>query len=216
MTSAATRRGLAYGAIAAQLVFIGGWLLGGAIEGHGYSPGRHDVSDLGALTAHHVPLALVTLGVSGALTAVFALGAVAPLFGMTSGALSALSLVSLDSASDSLFRLDCRAADAGCSMSDAAHSWHGKVHVVVFVFAAIATAIAPFVLARRMRVVDGWQDFARPTQVFGLLFIVGMMLTGATSETDIAGWTQRGLILFTCAGVCALAWRTSQWRASSS
>jgi MYXO-CTERM domain-containing protein len=209
VTTAITRRNLSYAAIAAQLVFIGGWLVGGAIEGHGYSAGRHDVSDLGALTAHHVPLALVTLLLSGLLTAAFALGALRPAFG-AAGALVALSLVSLDNTSDAFFRLDCRAADAGCSMSDAASSWHGKVHIAVFALAALATVAAPFLLARRMRTLDAWRDFARKTQLFGVAFIVGLVLTAATAETDIAGWTQRGLILFTCAGMCALAWKTAE------
>src|SRR5258708_21765517 len=31
---------LASGAIAAQVLFVAGWLVGGAIEGHGYSPAR--------------------------------------------------------------------------------------------------------------------------------------------------------------------------------
>ena len=44
---------LAIAAVAAQVLFVGGWLIGGAIEGHGYSAGRHDISDLTALTAHH-------------------------------------------------------------------------------------------------------------------------------------------------------------------
>ena len=59
---------LAWAAIAAEVVFVAGWLVLGAIEGHGYSPGRHDISDLGAPTAHHVWLNALTLLISGALT----------------------------------------------------------------------------------------------------------------------------------------------------
>ena len=59
---------LAWAAIAAQVVFVAGWLVLGAIEGHGYSTGRHDISDLGAPTAHHVWLNALTLLISGALT----------------------------------------------------------------------------------------------------------------------------------------------------
>src|SRR2546430_17718499 len=70
---------LAIVAIVGQVLFIGGWLLGGAIEGHGYSAGRHDISDLTALTAHHATFNRATLLVSGLLTAAFALWALRPL-----------------------------------------------------------------------------------------------------------------------------------------
>jgi hypothetical protein len=93
---------LAWGAIAAQALFVGGWLVYGAIEGHGYSFGRHDISDLGALTAHHVWLNLPTLGISGALTVLFAIFALRPalmqadLKQPVSAWLVALSLPALD------------------------------------------------------------------------------------------------------------------------
>jgi hypothetical protein len=72
---------LAVAAVAAQVLFVAGWLVGGAIEGHGYAPGRHDISDLGALTAHHAWLSQVTGGTAGALTIAFALFALRPIFG---------------------------------------------------------------------------------------------------------------------------------------
>ena len=75
-------RRLAWGAIVAQLVFVGSWLVGGVIERHGYSVASDDISDLGALTAHHPTLVLVAFGISGALTIAFALGAVRPALGL--------------------------------------------------------------------------------------------------------------------------------------
>jgi len=200
------RRNLALAAIAGQIVFIVGWIVGGAIEGHGYSFARHDISDLGALTAHHAPLYFAICAIGGLATMAFALGALAPTLGL-GGVLLALSLPSLDTASDTFMRLDCRAADHGCSMSDAASSWHGKAHIVFFIVAALFTIAAPFVLAARMRVVDGWRDFARPTRIFGIVFVVALLLTGATTDTSIGGLAQRVVIVYTCAGVCALAWR---------
>jgi hypothetical protein len=208
-----TRRNLALAAITGQIVFVLGWILGGAIEGHGYSFARHDISDLGALTAHHAPLYFVICAIGGVSTMVFALGALGPALavrgrGIALGAvLLALSLPSLDTLSDTTFRLDCRAADSGCSMSDAAASWHGKAHIIFFVVAALFSVAAPFVLAARMRVLDGWSDLARPTRSFGFVFVVGLLLTGATTGTSVAGLAQRVVIVYTCAGVCALAWR---------
>src|SRR5436190_8947273 len=148
---------LAFGAIAAQVLFVGGWLIGGAIEGHGYSAGRDDISDLTALTAHYATFNRATLLVSGLLTAAFALWSLRPSLTVpgrgvpVSALLVAVSLPALDNLSDAFLRLDCRVADAGCSSSVAASSWHGTVHVVAFVVAAIPTLIAPFALSHRMR-----------------------------------------------------------------
>ena len=42
---------LAWGAVAGMVVFNLGWLVAGALQSGGYSVARHDISDLGALTA---------------------------------------------------------------------------------------------------------------------------------------------------------------------
>lgn len=190
---------------------MAGWLILGLVEGGGYSPGRHDVSDLSAIGADHVAAMLAVTGVSGALTMAFALGALRPALKMPGkrGAIAAwlvaLSLLSLDNLSDLFFRLDCRAADAGCTMAAATASWHGKLHVIVFAIAVVPTIAAPFVLARRMRELPDWQRFAGPTRLFGGAVIVGLVITAASSGTDIQGWTQRALIVFCCAGLAVLA-----------
>jgi hypothetical membrane protein len=204
---------LAWAAIAAQLVFIAGWLVLGAIEGHGYSPGRHDISDLGAPTAHHVWLNALTLLISGALTIAFAVLALRPALTQAelkqpvSAWLVALSLPALDNLSDVFFRLDCRAADSGCTASQAASSWHGKIHVIVAVIAALATLIAPFALAYRMRRLDAWQDLARPTLVFGILVIVSLAAAIALNGTGAQGWSQRVAAVLVTSGIVMLAVR---------
>ena len=199
--------------IAAQLLFVGGMLILGAIEGHGYSAGRHDVSDLGALTAHHATAERLIVGIAGAVTIAFALLVLRPSLRTTGGRepvgpwLVALSLPGLDTMSDAFFRLDCRAADTGCTMAEATASWHGKAHIACFVIAALATVAAPFVLAHRMRRVDGWQDVAVPTRIFGVLTIVALAVTAASTGTAAQGWTQRGSIVLVALGIGALAWR---------
>jgi hypothetical protein len=215
MTENAARRTalLAIAAIAAQVLFIAGWVVVGAAEGHGYSAGRHDVSDLGALTAHHATASRLTEGIAGAVTIAFALLALRPSLRTADGRgalgawLVALSLPGFDTMSDAFFRLDCRAADAGCTTAEAAASWHGKAHFACFVVAALATVAAPFVLSHRMRAVDGWRDLARPTWIFGILVIVVLVATGATTGTAAQGWTQRGAIVVVSSGVALLAWR---------
>ena len=203
-------RRLAWGAVAAQVIFVGGWLVLGAVEGHGYSPMRHDISDLAALTAHHAGAARATLLVSGALTAAFALGVVRPIFGTAAGALLALSLPSLDNLTDPLFRLNCRAADAGCTMSRATSSWHGTMHLVMFGIAAIPTLVVPFVLARRMRATSGWRDWAARTKTFGFVSIALFVAGAATQNTGVQGLLQRILATFVTAGVAVLALRVAR------
>ena len=212
-TAVRHRSWLAWAVIAAQLLFLGGMLVLGAIEGHGYSAGRHDISDLGALTAHHATAARLIVGIAGAVTIAFALLVLRPSLRSAAGRepvgtwLVALSLPGFDTMSDAFFRLDCRAADTGCTMAEATASWHGKAHIACFVIAALATVAAPFVLAHRMRRVDGWQDLAVPTRIFGVLTIVALAVTGASTGTAAQGWTQRGAIVLVALGIGALAWR---------
>jgi hypothetical protein len=204
---------LAWAAVVGQIVFLTGWLVLGALEGHGYSPGRDDISDLGAPTAQHVAWNSLSLGISAILSAAFAIGALAPALRVPGkraavGAwLVALSLVSLDNLSDVFFHVDCRAADAGCTPDQAFASWHGKIHLIVFVVAAVATVAAPFALAYRMRIVDGWKDLARPTRVFGAVLVVGLIVNLVLADGPIQGWAQRGLCLFVVFGIVSLARR---------
>jgi len=206
-----TVKTLAWSAAGAQALFVGGWLVGGAIEGHGYSAGRHDISDLTALTAHHAMFNRATLLVSGILTAAFALWALRPsltspdLRVPISAWLVALSLPSLDNLSDVFFRLDCRAADAGCSASHASASWHGKAHLVMFAIAAAATVVAPFALAHRMQRLDGWRSVARPTRLFGVLIVAALLAAGALGGTAAQGTSQRIAATLIPLGIVGLA-----------
>ncbi|MBV9932719.1 MAG: DUF998 domain-containing protein [Actinobacteria bacterium] len=202
---------LAVGAVAAQVLFIGGVFVIGAIEGHGYRPGRHDVSDLGALTAHHAAVWQAVVAISGALTIAFAIGALRPaltranLGPALSAWLVALSLPALDNLGDTFFRLDCRMADAGCTSAAATTSWHAKMHVIVFFVALLPTLVAPFALARRMARLDDWRELARPARIFGLAVVATLALTVVTSGSDVQGWTQRLAIVTVCTGIAALA-----------
>jgi hypothetical protein len=207
---------LAGAAIAGQLLFVAGWLVLGMVEGHGFSAGRHDVSDLGALTARYATVSRLTEGIGGALTIAFAILVLRPCLrsagrtGTVGAWLVAASLPALDTMSDAFFRLDCRAADAGCTTAEATASWHGKAHLVCFAVAALASVAAPFVLSRAMRKVEGWQDLARPTRIFGIVLIVALAVTGATTGTAVQGWTQRGAIVLVALGISSLAWRVLQ------
>jgi hypothetical protein len=103
----------------------GRWLLAGTMQTGGYSAASHDVSDLGALTEQSPLVMLTAQGIAGALTIAFALLALQPALAVPGrraalGAwLLAASLMGLDNLSDAFFRLDCRAADPGCTAAAA-------------------------------------------------------------------------------------------------
>ncbi len=204
---------LVWGAIAGVVVFNLGWFLAGALQAGGYSVARHDVSDLAALTAQYPWVMLTAQGIAGALAVLFALVVLRPALavpdrGTALGAcLLAASLMGLDNLSDAFFRLDCRAADPGCTVTAAAGSWHGTIHLAVGVISAIATVAAPFALAARMRRADGWRDLARPSVLFGLLFLAVLVGSAALERKTGGGYLQRAAIVLLSAGVVTLALR---------
>jgi hypothetical protein len=204
---------LAWGAIAGVLTFDLGWLLAEAVQGDGYSVASHDVSDLAALTARSAWLMLIAQAIAGTLIILFALFALRPALavsgrGQALGAwLLAASLMGVDNLSDTFFRLDCRAADPGCTATAAASSWHGKVHLAVGLLSGIATIALPFVLAARMRHVDGWRDLARPTVVAGSLLVAVLVAYVPFEGRTGGGYLQRAAIVLFSAGVVALALR---------
>ena len=204
---------LAWGAIGGVVVFNLGWLLAGALQGDGYSVASHDVSDLGALTARSPWVMLTAQGIAGTLIIAFALFALRPALavpgrGTALGAwLLAASLIGLDNLSDVLFRLDCRAADPGCTMAAAASSWHGRVHLAVGLLSGIAMIAAPFVLAARMRQADGWRDLARPTILAGSLLVAVLAAYVALEGRTGGGYLQRAAIVLVSVGVVTLALR---------
>lgn len=203
---------LAWGVIVGVVVFNIGWLVAGALERRGYSVASDDVSDLTALTARYPWVLMISTGIAGATTILFAIFALRPALavpgrGDALGAwLLAASLMGLDNLSDAFFRLDCRAADAGCSSSSAMSSWHGKVHVIVGTAAAVATIAAPFFLSARMRRTDNWRDLARPTFVFGLVFLAVLIIYAALGGKG-GGYLQRAAIVLLSVGVVSLALR---------
>ncbi len=204
---------LATAAALGQAAFIGAWFVLGLIEGHGYSPAEDNISDLGAPTAHHVGWWLTAGAVSGVATIAFALWALRPALDLpgkraAAGAwLVAISLPAIDNVGDTFFRLDCRAADAGCTAARSMASWHGKAHGIVFVVALLPTLVAPFALAHRMKELPAWRDLVRPARGYGVVFVAGVVLAIVTTGSGVQGWTQRFLTTLVPLGVVALALR---------
>lgn len=214
MTSANTLdRVLAVGAIAGQLLVTAAWLIGETLQTGGYSVARHDISDLGALTADRPWVILIGQGVSGALTMAFALFALRRALaavghhGPVSAWLVALSAAGLDDLSDAFFRLDCRAADVGCTEVVATSSWPGAIHGIVGSVTFAILVIAPFALARRMRLVPAWRSLAWPALGYGVLLAAAVAVFVALSISAAGGYAQRAVALLGSVGVIALALR---------
>jgi len=205
-------RWLAWGAIAAQVVFTGGWLLGDALQDAPYSAARDPISDLGALTAQHAWVILTAQGIAGALTIAFAIGALRPAMAVAGRRaaigpwLVAGSILGLDNLSDAFFRLDCRVADPDCAAIWIA-SWHAEVHDVAAVIGVALAVAAPFALARRMRLAAAWRDRAGPALAFGVVFALVAAGYVALTGSDGSGYAQRALVVIGSAGVVLLALR---------
>ena len=89
-------------------------------------------------------------------------------------------------------------------------SWHGTMHVAVFVVAAVATVAAPFALASRMRLSDSWRDLAGRARAFGFVTIGLLAVTAATVGTPVQGLTQRFAATVISLGIVVLAWRVAR------
>ena len=210
---AARARTLSGAAVIAPVVFIAGWSAASALQDPAYSSARHDISDLGALTARYPWVMLVTGGITGLVTILFALFALRPSLRVpghrdaTSAWLAAASLMGLDNLGDAFFRLDCRTADVGCTSAAQAASWHGTMHIVVAFVAVLATVAMPFALARRMRLVEGWPDLAPRAVAFGIAFFVLLVLYVLQEGKLYAGYTQRAMTVVLAIGMIAVARR---------
>jgi hypothetical protein len=158
---------------------------------------------------------LVPQGLGGILTIAFAIGAlrltlkVAGHRSPISAWLVALSLLGLDNISDPIFRLPCRTIDPGCTDAMVTANFGGMMHLLIGMVTGSLTLIAPFALARRMRLLANWRDLASSTTAFGAglcaLFSVYVGLPGGYGP----GYAQRAVALFLAGGMVVLAQRVS-------
>ena len=155
----------------------------------------------------------VAQGLAGALTIAFALGALRPALrersqrGVLGAWLVALSLLGLDNLSDAFIRLDCRAADPGCTAAAATTTWHGLAHAIIGGMTALLSAAAPFALGWRMRRLQAWRDLATAMFVLGALATLALAAHVALSGGYGRGYAQRALLLVSSTGVLVLARR---------
>ena len=156
-------------------VFTFGWLVGGLAQPASYDWTRHDISDLGALTADQ-PWIYNQIGANlvGLLLFVFAVGlwrALGPTRAPRIG-VGLIAIAAIGEFLDGFLRLDCRAIDPGCAertMSSLAvgHSVESSVTI-------ISLLLAPFVLAYALRRLPAWADLSRPTLILGIATVVAL------------------------------------------
>jgi hypothetical protein len=209
-TRASTRRIAHWGVIgaAAQLIFVAGWLVADSLQGARFSSFRYDISEMGALSAPHPWVLLLSQGLAGAGTVAFALlglrpGLMAAGLASRSGPwLLAYSALGLDNLSDAFFRLDCRTID-GCT----GVSWHAEIHKVVGTATIVVLVIAPFVIARHLRHIPEWTNLALPSIIVGGLLVATWAATLLAHDTGFEGLFQRVLLFIAAAWVAILALR---------
>ena len=162
--------------------FTFGWLVGGLAQPASYDWTRHDISDLGAMTADQ-PWIYNQIGANlvGLLLFVFAVGLWRALEPTRSGRIGVglIAIAAIGEFLDGFLRLDCRAIDPGCAqrtMSSLAvgHSVESSVTI-------ISLLLAPFVIAYAFRRLPAWADLSRPTLFLGIASVAalfGLTLVG--------------------------------------
>ncbi len=157
--------------------FTLGWLVGGLAQPASYDWTRHDISDLGALTADQ-PWIYNQIGANlvGLLLFVFAVGlwrALGPTRARAARiGVGLIAVAAIGEFLDGFLRLDCRAIDPGCAqrtMSSLAvgHSVESSVTI-------ISLLLAPLVLAYALRRLPAWADLSRPTLILGIATVVAL------------------------------------------
>jgi hypothetical membrane protein len=181
----------------APVAFTVGWLLGGLAQPPAFSVLRHDVSDLGALTADR-PWLYNQIGAN--LTGLLVLGLALGLWRVLPNQLwahvgvAALAVSGAGQFLDGFLRLDCREIDAGCD--DRTVSWHGLSHGIETVVTLASVLVAMFALAKAFERTERWADLRTPSFIAGVgaavtlfgLLPVGSGLAVLVASTIYFAW----------------------------
>lgn len=155
-----------------------GTLAGTAAQPDEFSLVDDPPSDLGAHTAASPWVAnQIGSNLAGVLLLVFAIG----LWGSLGRHLSARIGTALVATAGvcifltGLIRLDCREIDAGCGN----WSWHAQSHLALAAITALVLVLAPFVLARALKLTQNWRNLWVPTLAFAIGTVVAGVAGGA-------------------------------------
>ena len=162
---------------------IVGWVAGAVAQPDEYSLVHHTVSDAGAETANSAWLAnQVGDNLTGVLLVVFAIGLGRSVGRHASARIGSilLAIVGVGLSLAGAFRIDCRAIDAGCDKPW--DSSHGTAHGIAAGIATLAFVLAPFVLARALKLTPLWRRLWVPTLAFGFGTIAALLVGGAFGQ----------------------------------
>jgi uncharacterized protein DUF998 len=199
--------------IAGQIVLTVGWVIGDILQPATYIASRQEISDLGALTAAHAWVWNAADSLSGALTAIFALGLFALLRGDRAGRLGAalVGVSGLGDLLDGFVREDCPLSTSRACKAlrkGPGLSWHHQIHDLESVIAGFAAILAPFLLAHAFARLPPWRSlfaYTLGTGIAGLVTVVGYL---ALYGKDGAGILQRAGTTILAAWLAALAVRS--------
>ncbi len=168
------------GLLAGPVLFVG-TLAGALAQPDDFSLVNHANSDLGADTAESAWLSnQLGSNLPGLLLLVFGIGLWRSVGRHRSARIGSI-LVAVAGVSvflTGLFRLDCRQIDQGCDNS----SWHAAAHNTVAGLTVLALVLAPFVLARALKLSPQWRDLWVPTLAFGIGTIVAAVAGSVVGE----------------------------------
>jgi hypothetical protein len=162
-------------------VLVVGTVAGALAQPDEFSIVNHANSDLGADTADS-PWLSNQLGsnLPGLLLFVFAIGLWRSLERHRSARIGSVlvAVAGVGVFLTGFLRLDCRQIDPGCEDS----SWHAVAHNTVAGLTILALVLAPFVLARALKLTLRWRDLWVPTLAFGIGTIVAAVAGSAAGE----------------------------------
>ena len=194
-------RGLAWAALAAQIVFVLSWLLAVLWQGPRYSVLAHSISDMYAVTAPHGAVLVAVLTVCGAVVVLFAAFSLWPALRSAgwSAALGctllALSIFGLGDLLSPFERLACRLADAGCSDAAQVANLGGTLDSALSTVGSVLFVAAGFFLAPAMKKLLPWQRWASAVQGLSTAFLAFFVATGLLNASGWGGLFERLLAL---------------------
>jgi hypothetical protein len=195
----------------AQASFMVGWLVSETWQGHRYSPVKHNISDLQAVTAPHAWFPITCFAIGGLGTFAFATFGLRPALraaGTTAAyapwllALAALAL------GNSFPQIPCRLADPGCSAHNQLHSPGGMTDAILSGAAFFVLVLTPFPLWRRLAVLPQWRKL-KPVmlaaRIVGPACFLAFAICSSMPSTPAVGLIERILVTTSVLWVSALA-----------
>ena len=206
---------MAWGGLAAQVWFVGSFLLAGLWQGPRYSVLAHSMSDMYAVTAPGGWFLVVAFTLYGVAMLVFAALAVWPTLKVgnrwwagSACVVFALSIYGLGNLLSPWERLACRMADPGCTSAAQVANSGGALDDALSFPGIVLFFIAVLLAAEAMKRTPGWRAWAWPARWWGIGFF--LLLVGSTvafgMNLGLDGLIERLLAASGAVGLGVFAW----------